>query len=433
MSDASQGVLRPPADQLPNPLPERRLLDLPPIGGRIKERPEDFLVDELPLYEPSGEGEHLYLRIAKRDMPHHEMLSVLRRHFGVTDREIGFAGMKDRMALTSQTVSIHLPRRPELTSIQHDRLQVQWADWHSNKLRRGHLAGNRFSIRIRGVEPFQAPAIWRGLQALEARGVPDFFGPQRFGVRRNGHVLGRLVLLERWEELLGELLGSEGTPFPETQREGRQHAQAGRWTEALAAWGRTDVAERAALRALEQGANARAAVRGMPRDVLAFWVSAWQSAVFNRLLDQRLAEGTEGVLRLGDVAWKHANGARFLVDDAAVAAEGEQSLAVRAQRFEISPTGLLPGQGAMPSQGVVRTAEDAAIRAFGMEPAFFDAPNRWQEGARRPLRVQVRNLQIEGGFDEHGPFVRVAFELPAGAYATVVLRELGVEVEEMPG
>ncbi|MFM9144776.1 MAG: tRNA pseudouridine(13) synthase TruD, partial [Phycisphaerales bacterium] len=141
----------------------RRLADLPPVdGARIKERSGDFLVEELPLYEPSGEGEHLYLRIVKQDLAHQDLVSVLCAHFGVGPQAIGTAGMKDRCAVTGQTVSVHLPRRPELRSIQDDRIQVLWATWHVNKLRRGHLAGNRFSIRVRGLEPFRAPAVWRG-------------------------------------------------------------------------------------------------------------------------------------------------------------------------------------------------------------------------------------------------------------------------------
>ncbi|MBL9141787.1 MAG: tRNA pseudouridine(13) synthase TruD, partial [Phycisphaerae bacterium] len=161
-----------------------------------------------------------------------------------------------------------------------------------------------------------------------------------------------------------------------------------------------------------------------------FWVSAWQSAVFNRLLDERLQDGTVATLALGDVAWKHGNGSRFQVDQAAVDAAGDEALAARAQRFEISPTGVLPGSEALAAHGPTLEREHAAIRAFGMDPAFFETANPWQQGTRRPFRVRVSNAEIEGASDEHGPYVRVAFDLPAGAYATVVLRELGVEVAD---
>ncbi len=97
-----------------NPLPQRFMTkDVPGIGGVIKVRPEDFLVEELPLYEPCDEGEHLYLRIQKNGVSHGEMMACLRRTFGVSDRQIGCAGMKDKQAVTQQTVSLHLHDDPE--------------------------------------------------------------------------------------------------------------------------------------------------------------------------------------------------------------------------------------------------------------------------------------------------------------------------------
>jgi tRNA pseudouridine13 synthase len=417
-------VIAAPDLQLPSPLPARRMLADPPLGGRIKERPQDFLVEELPAYDPVGQGEHLYLRIAKTGVSHQEMVGLLARHFQVPESAIGHAGIKDRQAVTSQTVSVHLPTRPPVRAIVDDRVQVLWAEWHVNKLRRGHLRGNRFSIRIRGLEPFRAPAVWRGLQRLVADGVPDWFGPQRFGERANGHALGRFVLLERWDMLLGELLGARGSAFDERELPARMAADAGDFAAALAAWPHGAGPERTALRALAGGADARRAALAIHRDMLAFWTDAWQSAVFNRLLDERLAAGTLATLAQGDVAWKHANGARFLVDDAALAATGDEALAARAARFEISPTGVLPGADANPSAGATAAAESAAIAALGLDPAQAAAPSRWHTGARRPFRVPVTNPELEAGFDEHGTHVRVAFDLPAGAYATVVLREL---------
>ena len=158
-----------PPGVLGDPMPRGRVLDIDPLPGRIKLRDDDFIVDEMPLYEPSGEGEHLYIRVQKKGLAHTELVEVLKSHFGVREEAIGAAGMKDRVALTSQTFSIHLPgRAAEVTSaaaaagaLDHPKVQVVWADWHNNKLRRGHLVGNRFSIRIRDLDPLQAPLVWR--------------------------------------------------------------------------------------------------------------------------------------------------------------------------------------------------------------------------------------------------------------------------------
>jgi tRNA pseudouridine13 synthase len=402
----------------------RRLLDAPPIeGARIKERPGDFIVEELPLYEPSGEGEHLYLRIVKEGTSHHEMVDVLCRHFGVDDRAIGTAGMKDRQAVTGQTVSVHLPRKPELRSIQDPRIQVLWATWHGNKLRRGHLAGNRFSVRVRGVEPFRAPAAWRAVRELEARGVPNGFGPQRFGMRGNNHVLGAMLLGGRHDELLRELCGTGGSPFHASEREARERFDAGAFEESARAWPRGLDAERAATRSLARGGSARDAVRAVPRPVQELWTDAWQSAVFNRVLDARIADGTFDRVLPGDVASKRANGARFAVDDAATAEQGDASVEARARRFEISATGPLPGCDTPLATGAPGAIERAALEALGGESLVAPGPSRRPPGDRRPLRIPLTNPEMEAGFDEHGPYLRLAFDLPAGAYATVALRE----------
>jgi tRNA pseudouridine13 synthase len=242
-------------------------------------------------------------------------------------------------------------------------------------------------------------------------------------MRANGHVLGALQLAGRHEELLGELLSTRGAPFPESERGAREAVDAGNYAEALRLWPRGLDAEYAATRALHRGADARFAVRGIRREILELWGDAWQSAVFNALLDARLAAGTLGAIEPGDVVSKQANGAKFLADDAAFAAEGEESLAARAARFEISATGPLPGHDAMRPSGAVLERERAAIAALGVDPARFDAPGRRPSGDRRPFRIRLSNPEIEAGFDDHGTYVRVSFDLPAGAYATVALRE----------
>jgi tRNA pseudouridine13 synthase len=160
------------------------------------------------------------------------------------------------------------------------------------------------------------------------------------------------------------------------------------------------------------------------RDIQELWTDAWQSAVFNRVLDERIVAGTLGAVVQGDVAFKHVNGAKFTVDEAACAVTGEESLAARAARFEISATGPMPGSDALRTAGEVAERERAAIVALGVDPALFDEPGRRPAGDRRPFRIRVSNPELESGFDDHGPYVRVAVDLPAGAYATVVLREM---------
>lgn len=433
-----------------DPLPRSFLTEDEGIGGRIKVRPEDFLVDEQPLYQPCGNGEHLYLCIEKKNVSHAEMLSTLRKHFGVRDRAIGFAGMKDKVGVTRQIVSIHLPkgqsrvrdhgsakrgqsigalsdapmRRPgSAPSIElpHRRIAVLWADRHTNKIKRGHLAGNRFSIRIRDVDPLKAPLVMQTLRALERHGVPNFFGAQRFGYRRNNHLLGAMLLAGEYDNLLAELLGTTGTPYPEYQQERRELYEAERYEEALAMWTPADGSERSALRALMAGRDAKGACFAVGKTTWNFWVASFQSAIFNRVVDQRLGSGQLDSLVEGDLAWKHDSRSVF-----AVTAElaGDPEIAARLSRLEISPSGPLWGTGMTQASGEVGRVELRALAAMGVSTDQFHASPHAPEGSRRSLRERLSNPEIESGIDEHGPFIRVAFDLPRGAYATVALREI---------
>lgn len=417
------GELEWSGEPLGDPLPRRRVLAPPALGGVIKERPEDFVVDEIPRYEPSGEGEHLYLRIQKVNVSHAELMATLQRHFGVREEAIGFAGMKDKLAVTHQTVSIHLPGRADPGPPEHPRLVVLWSARHANKIRRGHLVGNRFAIRIRRLDPLKAPAILRRLRELERTGIPDYFGEQRFGYRRNNHRLGILMLQRRWNDVLAELLGTGGSVFPEHQRERRTLYDAGRFEQSLSLWAPGDRAERAAVAALVRGQGPDAAVRAVGGATLVFWISAAQSFVFNRTLDRRIDEGLFDRLLEGDVAWRHESRRVFVVsaEDAA-----EPELERRVANFELSPSGPMPGPGMVAPRGRPAELEQQVLDAERIAPGTFDEIPLGAEGTRRPLRVQVSNIDCDSGFDEHGPFVRVRFDLPRGAYATVVMGELGV-------
>ncbi|MBM4051175.1 MAG: tRNA pseudouridine(13) synthase TruD [Planctomycetes bacterium] len=408
---------------LPSPLPTRGLLPAGTLGGRIRERPEDFLVEELPLYEPSGEGEHVYVGVQKQDVQHVELVSILSRHFNVPASAIGFAGMKDRRAVTRQTVSIHLPgREPAAVQLQHPQVMLLWMTRHANKLRRGHLAGNRFAIRIRGLDPLKATVVWSRLKDLARIGVPDFYGPQRFGYRGNNHIMGLHVLHARWQDALDELLGLRGTVFPERQRERREFFARGEFAAALDQWGRNDHAERSALRTLITGKSPECAVLSGGSIVRDFWIAALQSAVFNRTVLRRLEAGTLGTLLDGDRAYHHRSGRSFRISAAML--EAGSDVLPRLHAFELSPSGLMPGCDFGPAEGVPGEIERTACADFGIDPALFASGALAPTGARRPLRVAVTNAQCEGGFDEHGPYIRVAFDLPAGAFATVVLKEL---------
>jgi len=383
-------------------------------------RPQDFLVDEIPLFEPTGEGEHLYLRIRKTGLSHGDMVNGIAKAFGVSYKRIGYAGMKDKQAVTTQAVTVHTPRDADDLRLRAG-IEVLWASRHAQKLHRGQLSGNRFSIVVREVDASCAASAGRVIRELEARGVPNFFGPQRFGFRRNNHLLGAFLIRREWPQLLDELLGTRGSPFPEHQRGAREAYERGDYREAHRRLPASSAVERAALRQLSQGHNSWRASLAGGRRALGFWVSATQSAIFNWVLDRRIESHLFETLHAGDLAWKHDSGAVFAVDDALAEAAETRS---RVERLEISPSGPLWGPKMTPASGEVGEQEDAALRAMGLAPADLEDPPHRLHGQRRPMRVPIASAHVEGGSDDGAEFIRLSFELPRGAYATIVLREI---------
>ncbi len=412
--------------------------DLPGVGGVIKQRPEDFLVEEQPLYEPSGEGEHLYVFIEKRSRTTTEVARHLARTFHVSRRHVGYAGLKDKHAITRQFFSIHLPDRSRdeegLARISNNTVTLLWAARHNNMLRRGHLAGNRFVIRIRQVNPTDVIHARATLERLAESGVPNFLGDQRFGYRQHNHVLGRLLLLERWQELLDEMLGRPRDESEPTHP-GRLAYERGDYAAALEVWPRHLRHDRQALDALRQGKSARDAVMTIDREQRGFLLSGLQSALFNQVLDQRLRDGTFARLLPGDLAMKHSNGAVFAVDEAT--AELENAPGGRMHTQEISPTGPMWGPDMLLPTGQVLELERRVLHEFGLTEADLagrSVTEHVMAGSRRALRIFLRDPDISAGVDEHGPFIRVAFELPRGSFATIVLREImktGAMADEM--
>lgn len=223
----------------------------------IRRSPDDFVVDELPAYEACGEGEHLFVRIRKRGTTTLDALSALCRALDVDVRSAGFAGMKDRHAVTTQTLSLPFPlarpiddaRRLALPGI--DVLEVAR---HRNKLKPGHLVGNRFRIVLREIDPASLDGVVAALEAAGKLGVPNAFGPQRFG--RDG---------DNAERALAWLSGRD---------------------------------------------------RG-PRDKRAqrLLFSALQSRLFNLVLARRVERGTWWAPLRGDLVKKRETGGLFLCDD----------------------------------------------------------------------------------------------------------------------
>ena len=323
--------------------------EVPPAGGLHKAVPEDFEVDELPAYLPSGEGEHLFLLVQKRARTTQEVAKALARQVGAGERDVSWAGLKDRQALTRQWLCLPAKFEPKVGGFSMEGVQVLEARRHGNKLKSGHLHGNRFRITLRDVG--DVGAAQATMQVLTARGLPNFFGEQRFG-------------------------------------RSSDNAQAGR-------------------RILEAGGRHR------DRFERKLFLSAYQSELFNRVLEQRLRDGTMDRALEGDVLKKHPTGGEFLC--AEVAVDGP-----RVAAFEVSPTGPLFGPQMRAPTGAAAALEARVLAEEGVTPALFENGGDETRGARRWLRVPLGQPTCA----VEGRTVTLAFDLPSGSYATEVLREV---------
>jgi tRNA pseudouridine13 synthase len=331
--------------------------DLPGIGGRIKTQPEDFEVEEVPAYQPSGSGEFLYLWLEKRDMGAQYFVRQVARRLALAPQEVGTAGLKDRHAVTRQMVSVPVSAESQLPQLEGDGIRVLSVSKHGNKLKPGHLHGNRFRILIRGTEPDAANRLPPLLERLRRDGLPNFYGTQRFG--RDG----------------------------ETSRLGFD---------------------------LLRGSNTR--LNPFLRKLA---LSAAQSALFNLYLSRRLTDGLMRRVLVGDVMAKWPFGGMFVARDMAVEQE-------RFERRETVPAGPMFGRKTYPAEDEAARREASVLSDSGLSASSFQGFGKLMQGTRRHNLIYIEDLRAE----TEAEGVRCTFTLPAGCYATVLLREI-MRTEEM--
>ena len=401
--------------------------DLAGIGGTLKQRAEDFVVHEVPRYEPCGDGEHVMAEIEKVGLSTYDAIDLLARRLKVPRREFGYAGLKDTNAVTRQWFTVRGITPEALVDAADEKIKVLYADRHRNKLRVGHLAGNRFRIKVRDVDPMKVVTLSPAIRTLGKIGMPNYFGPQRFGRRDRNDELGLAFARRETSEILALLLGKPASTDDPDEQEARRRYESGDYNGSLAVWPRRGKDERVALSRLIEGVVPDRVVAGVDRRVQGLWLSAAQSRLFNSAVAARI--GSLNTVVDGDLAYKHENGATFRV----VTAETEMS---RAENFEISATGPMIGLRMQVPKAVAAEIERAALTEGGLPreavdslyntPATQQAPawlDQLRPGGRRPLRVRPNELHASSGIDEHGPYIEFGFVLPAGAYATVLLRE----------
>jgi len=324
----------------------------PAARAVLRRQPEDFQVRELPLLEPQGSGEHVWLWITKRGENTTHVAGLLAQHAGVHPRAVSYAGLKDRHAVTTQWFSVHLPggAEPDWRALNSDAVTVQRHARHGRKLQRGALRGNAFRITLHEVDGDRA-GLESLLERVHAGGVPNYFGEQRFGIA--GSNLDTALQLFR-------------NPRMRLSRNRRSLA-----------------------------------------------LSAARSLLFNAVLAQRVRDGNWNRAVPGDAMQLDGSHSFFL------AGAEDPGLVARLRAMDIHPTGPLHGAGDSPVQEACRELETAVLADFDAFRAGLAGAGLRQE--RRALRVRVQDLSWHWpGADE----LVLEFSLPAGSYATGVLREL---------
>lgn len=366
-----------------------------------------FHVIEEPQYAASGAGEHLYVEIEKEGYTTDMVAEALAKACGKRGVDVGYAGRKDRHAVTRQWFSVHFGEEARLAHLTdhlsaNGRVQVHTVSRHANKLRVGHLAGNRFRLGIAGIT--DAAALQAALTALAHHGIRNRFGVQRFGIGGANLRVARAMAVGDHQAavaLLVDPLGvwQWGAPLPEGFRPGPE--------------GRV-------LGSLRKGASAASAVRAAGDQLHDLLVSAAQSSIFNAVLAARDAAGLLHRFRPGDIGCT-AFGAPFTVTEA----ELEQTNArAAAGVHDAFTTGPLPGANRlMPAPDVLAEEKQWAAET-GMDWTWFakggplEAP-----GERRPLLMRFRSAPVVQATDG---ITWIEFGLPAGGYATEVLAQVGI-------
>lgn len=320
-----------------------------PLRGRLRAEAEDFFVDEQLGFEATGSGEHWLVHIEKRGANTGFVAKQLAAFAGVTERDVGYAGMKDRHAVTRQSFSVLAKkgRDSDWSQCAIEGVTVLSAQRHARKIQRGALRGNAFVIRMREIDGDRARA-GECIAAIAALGVPNYFGEQRFG-RGGGNVDKALAMF------------------------------AGK---------RVERAERSIL------------------------LSAARSELFNAVLAARVADGSWQRTLDGDVFQLDGRSAIFGPEPIS------DELRDRVARGDIHPTGPMFGRGDLRPADAVRALESGVFDAHPELCAGLVAAGLDQE--RRSLRLMARDFHC----DVDGPDLVARFTLPAGAYATTVLREV---------
>lgn len=336
----------------------------------FKQNKDDFVVTEIPLYDFTGEGEHIIVKLRKKDLSTWDALQILADSIGCKIRDIGYAGLKDKNAMTIQHLSIPKQFEEKLNSFTHENIKILETTYHNNKLRIGHLKGNRFFIRLKRVSVMDSKKIEQVVSKIATYGIPNYFGFQRFGAYADNHIKGQDIvegkLKERKRNLKQMYLNAYQSFLFNSWLSKRVEI-----SKLIDAFEPKEIYEKLSI----------------PLDVV----------------KQMKAQEHPFKMLPGELMSHYPFGKIFI-------AENLEEEAEKFYKRDRVPTGLLPGKRVKQSDGIALEIEKE-----------FDKKTL-EDGSRR--FAWIFPDEIESNYKEDKNWFELSFTLPKGSYATQVISEI---------
>ncbi len=401
------------------------LTDEAGIGGRIKTRPDDFVVEEHPQLPPPGNGKQVIVRVTATRWETNDLVEQIASRLGIPAAHIGFAGMKDKQAVTTQYMSIPASMQ-RVRSLELPRAAIEVLYRAAKPVYRGQLAGNYFHVAIRGIAGTERQAAAIRQQVLTTGGFPNFFGVQRFGiVRPVTHVVGRHIVAGDFERAV---MTYAANPMPS---EGEACRAARQWLEdtrdfdgAMKRYpSRLNYERRLIEHLARQPGDWIGALQQLPDGLLRLFVHAYQSVLFNRIVSERLRRGipvNEAVP--GDVVLPMGRGAMQQESGIPVSERNLDKINRQIAKHRCLPSAVLIGTDVSLATGIMGDVERAVLDDERVSPGDFTIaamPSLSSRGLRRAVLAPLGDLRMEMNDD----VAMLSFSLPKGCYATCLLRE----------
>ena len=348
----------------------QRYLSHSNIDVLFKQNKDDFVVTEIPLYEFSGEGEHLILKIRKKDLATWDALEIIAKFVACKSRDIGYAGLKDKNAMTVQTISIHKQYEEKLKTFNHPNIKILETTYHNNKIKVGHLKGNKFFIRLKRVNVLDSRKIEAALGSIATLGMPNYFGFQRFGIDGDNYKKGKAII--------------EGT-LKEKRRNLKQMYINAYQSYLFNSW----LSKRIEISKLIDAFEAKEIYEklNLPLDIV------------KRMKKQKHPLK----IMTGDLLSHYPFGKIFTIDDL----ETESDKFYERDRV---PTGLLSG----------KRVKNSVDLAYEIEKEYEEPTG--EDGARR--FAWIFPSEVESNYKEDKNWMELKFTLPKGCYATELIAEI---------